>query len=286
MSNFKPLLSGKADLTQIKYPVLATPKLDGIRCVIHEGEAKSRNLKPIPNVHIRKTLAGLISLDGELMVNGDFNVVQGDVMRESGTPDFTYNVFDEFTNPDHPYSARIGALRTTPLPSEIKIISPLLINNETELLQQLDTYLDQGYEGLMFRAPDGKYKFGRSTVNEGILLKVKKFLDDEAELIGITEKMTNHNPKVKDKLGRSQRSSHKANKTPAGTAGSLTVRWQGHEFKIGFGPGFNDVVKKELWDNRNTHINKMVTFSYQELSAKGIPRFGKLIGFRHKDDIS
>ena len=53
--------------------------------------------------------------------------------------------------------------------------------------------LDDGYEGLMLRAPDGPYKFGRSTVKENTLLKVKNFLDDEAEVIGFKEQTTNTN---------------------------------------------------------------------------------------------
>ena len=43
--------------------------------------------------------------------------------------------------------------------------------------------LNAGYEGLMLRDPNGIYKFGRSSVKENILLKVKEFMDDEAEII-------------------------------------------------------------------------------------------------------
>jgi DNA ligase-1 len=39
----------------------------------------------------------------------------------------------------------------------------------------------------------GTYKFGRSTVRDNILLKVKRFLDDEAVVIDIEEKMHNEN---------------------------------------------------------------------------------------------
>lgn len=53
-SAFKPMLAGKApdDLNELTLPVLVSPKLDGIRCVMHEGVALSRKLKPIPNAFV------------------------------------------------------------------------------------------------------------------------------------------------------------------------------------------------------------------------------------------
>jgi len=48
-SGMKPLLAAKLEsLDQLRYPVLATPKLDGIRCLLWQGRAMTRKLKPIP----------------------------------------------------------------------------------------------------------------------------------------------------------------------------------------------------------------------------------------------
>ena len=54
---------------------------------------------------------------------------------------------------------------------------------------------------------------------------------------------------------------------------------------MGFGPGINDKVKQEWWDELFGLEGKTITFTYQELSADGIPRFGKMLGFRHEDDL-
>ena len=280
----KPLLASKADLSKVRYPVLCTPKLDGIRCLMIDGIASSRNLKPIPNLHIRKALEGLHGLDGELMVDGDFNSVQAAVMRVDGIPSFTYHVFDDFSNPEVPYKSRLS--KNISIDNvNIFIVLPTVVNNEEELLELLEDYLTQGYEGLMLRDPEGKYKYGRSTVNEGILLKVKKFLDDEGTLIDIEERMINNNPKRKDALGHSIRSSHKENKVPSGIAGACVIQWKHKQFKVGFGPGFTNELKKDYWVNKENYLDKTVKFSYQELSKDGIPRFGKLLGVRHIGDM-
>ena len=51
----KPMLSATCkDSSQLVYPVLVTPKLDGIRCLVKDTGVVSRTLKPIPNKYIRK----------------------------------------------------------------------------------------------------------------------------------------------------------------------------------------------------------------------------------------
>lgn len=283
-SKFKPLLAAKVNIEKMKFPVYATPKLDGIRCLLIDGKPVSRKLLPIPNDFINDELFGYDYLDGELMLrSGDFNKVSSGIMSKDGEPDFVYYVFDSFLYPEEAYLNRIALLRGTicdGVDGRVVVLVPVKINNAEELETYMDKCLADGYEGVMTRSPDGKYKFGRSTVKEGTLLKYKRFHDDEGILVDITEKMINNNAKERDALGHAKRSSHKANKVPAGTAGSVTVEWKGKRFNLGFGPGFTEEVKQALWDNRQNEIGTLVKFSYQELSADGIPRFGKLIGER------
>jgi len=280
----KPLLATKADFSKIEYPVLATPKLDGIRCLMVDGVAMSRSMKPIPNDFVRAELEGLHGLDGELMLNGDFNEVQSGIMKKTGEPDFIFHVFDNWSL-DYGYPLRLEDTEWFCTHPRVRVLSPVVMSSEDELLAYLDECLDEGFEGVMIRKPYTKYKFGRSTVNEGILLKIKKFFDDEAELIEIVEAQHNMNEQDYDEFGYSKRSSCKENLVPAGTAGSVIVKWQGKEFRLGFGPGWTDGIKQELWDDREFLIGELVKFSYQELSKDGIPRFGKLLEVRHPYDL-
>jgi len=280
----KPLLATKAEFDKIQYPVLATPKLDGIRCLMVDGVAMSRSMKPIPNQYVQEQLKGLHGLDGELMVNGDFNSVMSGIMSQDGEPDFTFHVFDNWSL-DYGYPLRLEDTEWYCTNPHVKILHPVIIKDEAQLTLYLDGCLELGYEGVMIRQPNSKYKFGRSTVKQGTLLKIKKFFDDEAELLEIIEAQHNLNEQDYDELGYSKRSSCKENLVPAGTAGSLVVKWNDKEFRVGFGPGFTDSVKQELWNNREDLIGELVKFSYQELSKDGIPRFGKMLEIRHPDDL-
>lgn len=288
----KPLLAVKAELDKIEYPVLCTPKLDGIRCLMVDGVAMSRSMKPIPNQFVQDQLNGLHGFDGELMVKGDYNAVQSGIMKQKGTPDFTFIVFDTFAAlGGGGYKSRIEELELIEdlgwFPTKrVKILSPVQVDNEEALLELLDEYLKAGYEGLMARKPDGEYKHGRSTVNEGILLKVKVFHDAEAKVLEVIEGMTNQNELEQDEFGYAKRSSAKANLVPSGTAGSILVEWQGKQFRLGFGLGFTLSKIQDIWDNRKQLVGELATFTYQELSKDGIPRFPKLKGFRNKLDIS
>ena len=70
MSTFKPMLAAPADLDNIKFPVYASAKLDGIRATVVDGDVLSRSLKLISNHAIAEALSSSQwnGLDGELIV--------------------------------------------------------------------------------------------------------------------------------------------------------------------------------------------------------------------------
>ena len=61
--------------TQVSWPKIIQPKLDGICCLAVNGVAMSRTMKPIPNKFIQAYFKehGLHGFHGELMIAGDFN---------------------------------------------------------------------------------------------------------------------------------------------------------------------------------------------------------------------
>jgi len=286
MKILKPMLAVSVDdLSKITYPVLATPKLDGIRCLIVDGMAVSRKLKPIPNNFVRTYLEEhcLEGWDGELVVEGkSFNEIQSLIMSEDGEPDFTYEVFDWYSATT--YEERIQDLKRLDNDDKrVKFLFPKVIETIDQLLGYEVKCLDEGYEGVMLRAPQGLYKFGRSTLKQGWLLKLKRFKDAEAMVVGFVEKMHNGNEATVDELGHTKRSSHKANLIPAGTLGTLVVSTSDYEF--GIGTGFDDAMRKTIWDNRDAYLGKLVTFKYQEAGMLERPRFPVFKGFRSEDDV-
>ena len=287
----KPLLASKIeDINALRYPLLASPKIDGIRCLImNNGSPVSRKLKDIPNRYVFGKLLGLMlpGLDGELIVPGKpFNEVSGDIMRFDGEPEFQFYVFDVWNMEGVQYTERLNHLCKMKYPLCVKMVQQMRIRDASELTEYEAYCLNLGYEGVMVRDPAGLYKYGRSTVNEQILLKLKRFEDSEAVIVGVEEEMHNNNTAERDNLGRTKRSSHQANLVGKGTLGAFIVTDdEGRQFKIG--TGFTAAQRKQYWEDYTTSslIGKTVKYRHQPSGAKDLPRFPSFIGFRHTDDI-
>lgn len=261
--------------TQVSWPKIIQPKLDGLACLAVNGVAMSRTMKPIPNKYVQKVFGELQlhGLHGELMVAGDFNDVQSALMRESGEPDFYYVVYDKWDS-EAKYTSRlllIGEEVFTLNNKHVAYIDYTFVDNPLDCVNTLNNYIEAGYEGAMLRDPNSLYKQGRHTIKSQALMKLKKFFDDEAIIIGFEEKMHNENEKTTDERGYSKRSHKQEGMVPANTLGALVVKWKDVEFKIG--SGYNDLQRQEIWNNRDNLIGKLVTFRYQELSKYSVPRF-------------
>lgn len=263
--------------TQVSWPKIIQPKLDGICCLAVNGVAMSRTMKPIPNKFIQAYFKeyGLHGFHGELMIAGDFNDVQSGVMRVEGEPDFEYIIYDVWDHENN-YQERLNYIKTffLMLPNRLNrlgLIDNVVVNSVDECSTWLEEYINLGYEGAMLRDPDSLYKQGRHTLKSQALMKLKKFFDDEAIIVGFEEKMHNENEKTTDERGYSKRSHKQEGMVPANTLGALVVKWKDVEFKIG--SGYSDKQRQELWDARDTLLGKPTTFKYQELSKYGVPRF-------------
>ena len=289
----KPMLAGKCESTaRLTYPVLATPKLDGIRCLIINGKAVSRAFKPIPNDYIRQTIELSLNsyqLDGEIMIGGrTFNDLSGDVRRKDGRPtDFYYAVFDYVSaGLDESYQQRMAELKKLILPPFVHKILPVLCNDELELSLYERDQLALGYEGVMVRSPNSHYKCGRSTANEGGLLKIKRFEDAEAIIYSVEEMMHNDNVATRDAFGRTERSTNQENMRPAGVMGKLKVRWHGKEhIEFEIGTGYTAAQRALYWEKRGSLIGKLVKFKHQPIGADVKPRFPVFLGFRDAWDL-
>lgn len=263
MVNFKPLLAGEApaDLSQLTYPLFASPKLDGIRCVKLDGKALTRSLKPIPNDHIRTWIEKYLpdNIDGEIVLADDwtapFDELSGMVRRKDGKPDFCFAAFDfadaRFTFVDRfdqlvNWAAIHGDVDSSS-GGVIRVVPHTLVGNADDLALLHEQHLFTGYEGTMLRNRYGAYKFGRSTTKEGILLKMKAFIDEDAIVYGLVEEMENTNEATTNALGRTERSTHAAGMKGKGRVGKLLCKFgDGTEFAVG--SGLTDKIKAELWE--------------------------------------
>lgn len=283
------------DVNTLNYPVLASAKLDGIRGLLEPSEVISRSGKPIPNKHIQKLLAlnELAGLDGEIIVGlptakDCYLKTSSSVMSVEGTPDFTYYAFDIFTcDKSTTYKDRLSLLEsgTYKLPDFVKVLEQRLINNVQELLAFEEEMLQQGYEGVMVRSINGLYKNGKSTLKEGHLLKLKRFLDSEAEVVGFEELMINNNPKEIDELGYTKRSSSINGLSNGNTLGALLVRDIYSNVSFDIGTGLDDITREYIWNNKELLTKQLIKYKYFPVGVKDKPRHPVFLGFRDKIDL-
>ena len=288
----KPMLAGKCEQPEaLSFPVLAAPKLDGIRCLKINGQALTRSFKPISNKFAREWIEANLpdGLDGELMLRGGtFNATTSAIGRESGEPDFVFHVFDYVSEGiDVPYACRVRELERLPQWERVEKVLPVEIKNAEELAAYEEKCLAEGYEGVMVRDPAGPYKCGRSTEREGWLLKIKRFADGEAEVLEPYEGMSNQNEAERDAFGRTKRSLSKAGMVGRGELGGFIVRAldTGVEFRLGYNHVLGGIDRVSLWIKKDTLVGRLVKFRHQPSGAKDAPRFPKFVGWREAWDL-
>jgi DNA ligase 1 len=226
-------------------------KLDGVRAYWDGKQLLSRqgNLFHAPDWFVEKLPS--TPLDGELWMDRKRFQRTVSIVRRQDKSDLwreiAYVVFDS-PQVDDVFERRQAALRDT----LAACASPFLRHLEQERCRDLD-HLSQelqrieslGGEGLMLRQPESRYEIGRSST----LLKVKRFHDAEATVL-------EHLPGA----GR-----HK------GRLGALAVALpDGTQFSVG--TGFSDAQR-----NNPPSIGSRITFRYQELSDRGVPRFPSFV---------
>lgn len=289
---FKPMLAGQPDYTILRYPLFASTKIDGLRCRAERGVAISRSNKPLPNKHLQRFFAEhadmLEGMDGEIIIgamnaNDVYRKTASGVMSDEGEPDFAFWVFDLMNIPEVPFTKRYQALCSR-LPYEYASLLPQnVVHDENQLLALEAHTLARGYEGLILRDPHALYKQGRATARSQELLKVKRFTDAEAEIIGIEEEMHNGNEAQTNELGRTKRSSHQDNKTGKGTLGALVCRTpEGIEFRIG--TGFTAEMRASMWGTEIV-IGKIAKYKHFPIGAKDAPRHPVFLGLRNPLDM-
>lgn len=277
------LATSHEKIKKLEYPMLCTPKLDGIRALTIDGVLVSRSFKPIANDYIRKMCEVLPDgLDGELIVGDTFSETSSAVMSKDGEPDFEYHVFDYVVQ--HlglEYNIRMIDLQCSELPDFVVKVLPRKVNNRYALDKFFDEYIADGYEGLIARPVSSPYDCKRSKN----LIKFKRFHDSEAVILGYEERMHNENELEKDNFGKAKRSKKKENMVPMDTLGALLVEDlnSGIEFKIG--TGFDDKLRKYIWNMRHSYRGTLIKYKYQKEGGKDKPRFPVFLGFRSKEDM-
>jgi DNA ligase-1 len=297
----RPMLATKIKPEQygdIEFPILMSPKLDGIRSLKVNGKCLSRKFKPIRNNFVRNWIEKNLpdGVDGELFVRGKkFNDITSGIMSEDGFPDFYIALFDYVVDDmTAPYQVRYNDLiyliasLTPEQKKHVELVHHIQINNVIELQEYEQECIDKGYEGAMVRSMNGPYKNGRSTLREGYLIKIKRISDSEAVVIGFVEGEHNENEAGINELGLTKRSHEQDGKVLADTLGAFQVKdiKHGWDFSLGTGDGLTQELRKEIWDHKDKYMGKIVKYKYQPYGMLDKPRFPIWLGFRDESDMS
>ena len=304
MKTFKPMLAPNQviDIKSLKYPLLASYKLDGVRCIFKDGQMYSRALKQFPNIKLRERFKDIahiskekdIILDGELLSKSlTFNELSGLTRQlDKKLPDdLNFYCFDAIHNKDIVMGFRT---RTTLLDASeldkvpyIKIVQQWSIFKPEEIKLIYDNALAWGCDGLILRDPTGRYKFGRGTINEGLIYKMKPFQTFDAKIIGIiqaTEVREGAEKKINE-LGRSVTSKKKDDRILIEKAAAFVVMYEGKELKVVI--AMTDEEKEDVWKNPKNFIGKYVEYKAMKAGMKedGLPRHPTTIRMRYDKGV-
>lgn len=312
----RPMLASDAVEAKLRFPVWVQPKIDGVRGLNFDGTLTGRSLKQFANQHVTDFFSNILfqGMDGELAAEFECNpdlcrLTTSALTTIAGAPWVLWHVFDYITEStkDKPYRERYAALvarvsqlaeYNSKLAHHLRIVPTSECKCIEEVAEREAQFLEMGYEGLIIRDPNGVYKSGRSTVKEGGLLRVKRFVDAEAVVTGLEEGETNANEAQTNELGLQFRSTHKANMVRSGLLGSMSARVvttvkQGNEVLLTEGqlitvaPGKMNATERAMYMVRpDLLIGKIIKFQFFPKGIKDKPRFPTFQGFRSPMDMS
>lgn len=235
-------------------------KLDGIRCLAHvpSGTLWSRQRKQLVDLpHIEEAVrncgAQVEWLDGEIYKHGmHFSEISSLARHTDRSAVLEYHVYDCISPLE--FAERFQLLSQISTPSIVVVETMRCEPGEIEAVHR--QFRDEDYEGSIIRL-GGPYEHKRSMK----LLKKKDFLQEEFVCVGF-ESQRRH----PDKLG------------------SIIMEKDGVRF--GGNPKMNDKQKKEIWANQQRYIGQICTVEFDSYTtANNVPRFPRVVGFRHPDDM-
>lgn len=298
--SFKPLLAPneKVELSTLNYPLLASTKLDGIRCIFMNGGIYSRSLKPIQNKQLRIKFAplALFSLENNCILDGEIyspnltfqqitHFVMTQDLEDEQLPDhLKFYCFDcvEDNNLDTPFKQRseFGMLCMMRFPDIAFPVEQIEVDNEEEVTNFFEQVLKEGYEGLILRNPNSPYKCGRFTIKEGGAFKIKPFITFDAKITGV-EQSTEVNEDAEKKtneLGRSVTSKKKDDRHLIEKASAFWVDYEGKPLKVVL--AMTDPEKVAVWKNKESYIGRIIEYRGMLVGSKDVPRHPIMIRFR------
>lgn len=260
-----------AALQKLRYPVLASVKLDGVRALRLNGTLVSRTFKEIPNKSIRERSMKLPGgFDMELWnPELSYNEIQGIVMsKEHADSDkIQFHILDWCREETYGHRCTyiVNWLLAAPsLMLDVRFETPITRTNNIEVYRTLLAAERDCAEGICFRTPMSPYKQGRSTLKEQYLVKLCRWIRDEVKIVGFGEQIeTGKRAMGKQTLGY-----------------MICEDKNGNRVDVGSGVGLTERLRQFIWDNQSKYNNKTITIKYKPCGTKDVARHPIFVGFR------
>lgn len=314
----KPMLASDFDESKLRFPLIIQPKIDGVRGLNLTGRLTGRSLKAHRNKHTTSfySHSATLGLDGEFAAEHHCHpdlcrITSSALSTAEGDPYTLWWLFDYITPETRKlgyqerYNALVQRIRDIKdiaphIWERLRIVLSYVVNNMDELLAYEEQWLNEGYEGVIIRDMNGMYKDGRSTVREMGLLRIKRFIEEEALVLEIVEGQTNGNDAQVNELGRQFRSSHQENMIPNGMVGSLTCKvlkdifdpiikdklllTKGQVITVSPGKMTNEEAA-DFFRNPFKIVGKVIKFKFFPKGIKDKPRFPTYMTIRAESDM-
>lgn len=343
------------DLDTLNYGLLASTKLDGCRLLSYKGELVTRSLKPLQNKQLREKFeplrartenSNLTLADGEIYAEGipfymitscfktlDYTAKKSikawdklceeydmDITREEVLEKLKFYMFDCVYGDEFEDTFDYRNIHLHDLAREFEgLVVPVhqqMVHSADEVRTMFKEVLDRGYEGLILKDPHGRYKFGRGTLNEALIFKVKPYVTLDAQIIGVKQatKVDPNAPKTINELGRSVTSKKKEDRILIPRAKTFTVIYEQecskcnngltytgidecphmkcdkcnesgttkHEVDVNIGR--TEKERDEIYANKESYLGRWIEYKGLLVGAKDVPRSCNMVRWREDKD--
>lgn len=231
---------------------LISEKYDGIRCLWDGHQLISRNGKVFnaPNWFIQ-SLPQDIALDGELWsgyntLEKTVGIVRSKHADWSGVKFMIFDTINKRTASKR-YQLLSAWASASGFDSHIQIVKQRTCPTKTQLNTFECEVIKRGGEGLVLKDADSEYEMGERSP---YLLKLKRFKQDEANIISIKHNAT------------------------TGLMNTIECRYKGKTFKIG--SGFSDKLRRTP-----PKVGTSVSFNFSGTTRLGTPRCASFVSVRN-----
>lgn len=265
----------KKSLEELRYPLYVQRKLDGFRltCIPKHGYI-GRSGRPIANISISEHFEVDSKLKGDFVLDGEvyshkrnFNEIASILSSEDKLiPDdikhIIFNVIPIKEWEEHncldTYTEQLTMLMLvgSTKSKNVGVIDTYACQNAKDLKELYESFLTEGYEGVIIRGIQSKYQRKRVRANTQDILKLKPHDFIDARITGVFE-------------GEGKM---------VGMLGGFNIELEdGVQLKVG--SGFKEKERIELWKNRDVLKGRWLRLKYTEKTPDKklrFPIFGSL----------